>query len=110
MEYGKQLYNTFIPGTLSWNDASNNKAFIDGQISLTNNGISIYYVAKTSNEPRLQEMAKDIQHALFPIGPVGRPTQTMSVTQMMLFKYSKYPEAAKAYVQFMMKPINTTRG
>ena len=35
LEYAKQLYETFIPGTLSWLDPSNNKAFLDGQIGLT---------------------------------------------------------------------------
>jgi multiple sugar transport system substrate-binding protein len=102
LEYAKQLYPTFVPGTLSWQDPSNNKAFIDGQISLTANGISIYYSAKQSPDPKLQEMAKDINHARFPIGPVGKPTELMQITQSMLFKYSKYPNAAKAYLQFMM--------
>ena len=48
LEYVKELYSTFAPGTLSWLDPNNNKAFLDEQISLTNNGISIYYAAKTS--------------------------------------------------------------
>ncbi len=48
LEYGKELYATFIPGTLSWLDPNNNKAFLDGQISYTNNGISIYVAAKNS--------------------------------------------------------------
>jgi multiple sugar transport system substrate-binding protein len=102
LEYAKQLYPTFVPGTLSWQDPSNNKAFIDGQISLTANGISVYYSAKNSPDPKLQEMAKDINHARFPIGPVGKPTELMQITQSMAFKYSKYPNAAKAYLQFMM--------
>src|SRR6266480_5271769 len=68
LEYSKQLYETFVPGTLSWLDPNNNKAFLDNQISLTANGISIYYAAKTSPDPKLQEMAKDIQHAYFPVG------------------------------------------
>jgi multiple sugar transport system substrate-binding protein len=46
LEYAKELYGTFIPGTLSWLDPNNNKAFLDGQVSVTNNGISIYYAAK----------------------------------------------------------------
>ena len=33
LEYGKELYATFVPGTLSWLDPNNNKAFLDGQIS-----------------------------------------------------------------------------
>jgi multiple sugar transport system substrate-binding protein len=103
LEYAKELYQTFVPGTLSWQDPSNNKAFIDGQISMTANGISIYYSAKQSTDPRIQEMAKDIQHARFPIGPVGKPTELMQITQMMQFKYSKFPNAAKSYMQFMME-------
>jgi multiple sugar transport system substrate-binding protein len=46
LEYAKQLYDTFIPGTLSWLDPNNNKAFLDGQIALTNNGISVYYARR----------------------------------------------------------------
>ena len=51
LEYSKQLYETFIPGTLSWLDPNNNKAYLDGQLYLTANGISIYYAAKTSTGP-----------------------------------------------------------
>lgn len=103
LEYAKQLYDTFVPGTLSWQDPSNNKAFLDGQISLTANGISVYYAAKNSSDSKLQAIAKDIQHARFPIGPVGKPTELMQITQSMLFKHSKYPNAAKAYLAFMME-------
>ena len=103
LEYSKQLYETFVPGTLSWLDPNNNKAFLDGQIGVTNNGISIYYAAKTSQDPKLQEMAKDIAHANFPIGPVGKPTELQLMFPMMIFKYSKYPNAAKEYLRFMME-------
>jgi multiple sugar transport system substrate-binding protein len=103
LEYSKQLYETFVPGTLSWLDPNNNKAFLDGQIGVTNNGISIYYAAKNSQDPKLQEMAKDIGHANFPIGPVGRPTELHLVFPMMIFKYTKYPNAAKEYLRFMME-------
>ena len=103
LEYSKQLYETFVPGTLSWLDPNNNKAFLDGQIGVTNNGISIYYAAKTSKDEKLQEMAKDIGHANFPIGPAGRPTELHLVFPMMIFKYTKYPNAAKEYLRFMME-------
>lgn len=101
LEYAKELYATFIPGTLSWLDPNNNKAFLDGQISLTNNGISVYYAAKNSPDAKLKEMAADIQHANYPIGPVGRPTELHLLSQAMVFKYSKYPKAAKEYLRFM---------
>src|SRR6266478_2479191 len=103
LEYAKQLYETFIPGTLSWLDPNNNKAFLDGQLFLTANGISIYYAAKTSQDPELQEMAKDIQHANFPVGLDGKQRELVLVFPMMIVKYSKYPNAAKAYLAFMME-------
>jgi multiple sugar transport system substrate-binding protein len=103
LEYSKQLYETFIPGTLSWLDPNNNKAFLDGQLSLTANGISIYYAAKTSSDPKLQELAKDIQHAYFPLGLDGKAREMNLVFPMMIFKYSKYPNAAKEYLRFMME-------
>ena len=103
LEYAKELYATFIPGTLSWLDPNNNKAFLDGQISVTVNGISIYYAAKNSTDPKLKAMADDIQHANLPIGPVGHSTELNLVFPMMIFKYSKYPQAAKEYLRFMME-------
>jgi multiple sugar transport system substrate-binding protein len=103
LEYGKQMYATFIPGTLSWLDPNNNKAFLDGQISFTNNGISIYVAANNSTDPKLKEMATDIQHAQYPIGPVGQPTESHLFFNQMIMKYTKYPQAAKAFLQFMME-------
>lgn len=103
LEYAKELYATFIPGTLSWLDPNNNKAFLDGQISVTNNGISIYYTAKNSPDPKVKEMAADIQHAAFPIGPAGVPTESHLFFNQMIMKYTKFPNAAKEFLRFMME-------
>ncbi|HSV58334.1 MAG TPA: extracellular solute-binding protein, partial [Variovorax sp.] len=103
LEYGKELYANFIPGTLSWLDPNNNKAFLDGQISVTNNGISIYYAAKNSTDPKVKEMAADINHATYPIGPAGVPTESHLFFNQMIMKYTKYPQAAKEFLRFMME-------
>jgi len=103
LEYAKELYQTFVPGTLSWLDPSNNKAFLDGQLFLTNNGISIYYAAKNSTDAKLKEIAADMDHANMPIGPVGKPTEFQLFFNQMIFKYTKYPKAAKEYLRFMME-------
>jgi multiple sugar transport system substrate-binding protein len=103
LEFAKELYPTFVPGTLSWLDPNNNKAFLDGQISVTANGISIYYAAKNAQDPKVKEMAADIQHANFPIGPVGQPTEYNLFLNQMIFKYTKYPKAAKEFLRFMME-------
>ena len=97
LEYAVELYKTFIPGTLSWQDAHNNKAFLSNKISLTSNGISIYYAAKSKG----MDIKEDIYHANMPVGPVGKPMELYLFTQAMLFKYSKFPNAAKEYLRFM---------
>jgi multiple sugar transport system substrate-binding protein len=103
LEYVKELYANFVPGTLSWLDPNNNKAFLDGQVSVTNNGISIYYAAKNSQDPKVKEMAADINHSAFPVGPVGQPTEYHLFFNQMIMKYTKYPQAAKAFLQHMME-------
>jgi len=103
LEYAKQLYPTFIPGTLSWLDPNNNKAFLSGEISLTNNGISIYTAAKTSPDAKMQAIARDMNHAVYPTGPVGHQTLSALFFTCVIFKYTKYPNAAKEYLRFMME-------
>ena len=103
LEYAKEMYATFVPGTLSWLDPNNNKAFLDSQISVTNNGISIYYAAKKSEDPKVKELVADINHASFPIGPAGVPTESHLFFNQMIMKYTKYPQAAKEFLRFMME-------
>ena len=47
-----------------------------GRDRLTNNGISIYVAAK--KDPTKKEIAEDTDHALWPVGPVGKPTEFQS--------------------------------
>ncbi|MDO1582956.1 ABC transporter substrate-binding protein [Rhizobium oryzicola] len=101
IKYAKELYATFIPGTESWLDINNNRAFLANQISLTANGVSIYYAAK--NDPKLVEIADDMRSTNFPLGPVGKSIELHQTSSMLLFKHSKYPQAAKAYIKFMME-------
>ncbi|MCA1491248.1 ABC transporter substrate-binding protein [Sinorhizobium alkalisoli] len=101
INYAKQLYETFIPGTESWLDINNNRAFLAGQVSLTANGVSLYYAAK--KDPALAEIAADIRTTNFPVGPVGQSVELHQTSSILLFNHSKYPEAAKAYIKFMME-------
>ncbi len=101
LNYARQLYATFIPGTESWLDINNNRAFLAGQVSLTANGVSIYYAAK--NDPKLAEIAEDMRSTNFPVGPVGKSVELHQTSSLLVFKHTKYPEAAKAYLKFMME-------
>ena len=103
LKYATELQKTMIPGTLSWNDAGNNKAFAAGDISITFNGVSIYFVCKNSPDPKLQAIAADTNHQLAPRGmSPGTPSSAL-VVNAMLFQHSKYPNAAKEYLRFMME-------
>ena len=101
LNYGKQLFENMIPGTASWNDASNNKAFLAGDIFWTGNGISIYVAAK--NDPTKTDIAKDMDHAGWPVGPVGKPTELHLMYPILAMKYTKYPQACKALMAFMLE-------
>ena len=103
MKYAIEMQKTMIDGTLSWNDAGNNQAFLAGQISLTANGISIYYAAKNSQDPKLQAIAADIGHQTLPFGVSKAAPQSATVMNAMVFNHSKFPNAAKDYIRFMME-------
>jgi multiple sugar transport system substrate-binding protein len=101
LEYARQLYSTMMPGVVSWTDISNNKAFLANQIYWTANPISIYVAA--INDPSLKAIAQDIDHAYRPIGPVGRPTELAGMYPLLAMNYTKYPQACKALMAFIME-------
>ena len=101
LNYAKQLYENMIPGTAAWNDAFNNKAFLAGEISWTNNGISIYAAAK--RDATKKEIAEDMNHALWPVGPVGKPTEFHVCFPTLAMTYTKYPQACKALIAYLLE-------
>jgi multiple sugar transport system substrate-binding protein len=102
--YAKQLYDNMIPGVVSWNDASNNKAFLAGEIHWTINGISIYVTA--TKDPNLKAIAEDMDHAYYPVGPIGEPTELHVMFPLLAMTYTKYPQACKALLAFMLEANN----
>jgi multiple sugar transport system substrate-binding protein len=100
LNYGKALASNFVAGAGSWLDGNNNKAFLGGDVSVTNNGISIYAAAQAEG---MDEIANDMQHAAFPVGPVGRRTELHVLFPFMLYNYTPYPNAAKALVTWLME-------
>jgi multiple sugar transport system substrate-binding protein len=104
LEYAKAVSDNFIPGVASWNDSSNNKAFLAGELHCTANGISIYVAAK--DDASKKELAEDTYHALWPVGPIGKPTELQLAVPILAFNFTKYPNAAKAFVAFMLEKEN----
>ncbi len=100
LEYVKGLYENFVPGTASWNDSNNNKAFLAGQLHLTVNGISIYVAAKTD----APQIAADMNHAHLPAGVDGQTRELHLGFPILVFNFTKYPQACKAFTAFLLEP------
>ncbi len=103
LDYARAMQETMIPGTMSWNGASNNKAFASGDISLTQNGVSIYYAAKNATDPAAHAVALDMDHSEMPRGLASARPETCLVLNAMVMKHSKAPNAAKDFLRFMME-------
>ncbi|MBC7799979.1 MAG: extracellular solute-binding protein [Gemmatimonadaceae bacterium] len=103
LKYARALYQTYIPGTQSWLDTGNNKALLAGEISVTQNGVSLYFSAKNSKDEKIAALAADMNHAVMPIGPAGVVTNGALAINAMAFKHTKFPNAAKAYLAYMME-------
>ena len=103
LKYATELQKTMISGTLAWNDSGNNKAYAAGQIGLTFNGVSIYYVLKNSPSKALNERAADTQHQALPKGLASQSPMSATPMNAMVFNHTKYPNAAKEYLRFMME-------
>ena len=97
----KEYYATFIPGTLAWGDISNNRAYASNELFLTANGVSLYFSLK--NDPATAAIAADTEHSLLPKGLASTSPMAGLTLNAMLFKHSRYPNAAKAFLTFMME-------
>lgn len=101
LRYLKELYPTFIPGTPSWNDVSNNRAYSSQEIALTFNGVSLYFALK--NDPATKAIAEDTEHQLIPKGLAPVSPMGGLTLNAMVFRHSPYPNAAKSFLKFMME-------
>ncbi len=101
LKYLKELYPTFIAGTPSWNDVSNNRAYSAEEISLTANGVSLYFSLK--KDPATAKIADDTEHQFLPMGLAKSSPMGGLTMNAMVFKHSPYPNAAKSFLQFMLE-------
>src|SRR5437660_3137355 len=100
---------TMDEGGLAWDDTSNNRAFLSGSISATNNGASIYLEAKKKPDSyqteKGEQMVKDILHASIPAGAGGHFNLPGPFTDMLM-GYSKNKDAAKKFLRWAhTKPV-----
>lgn len=93
----------FDEGALSWDDAGNNRAFLSNTISSTNNGASIYLLARSKPESYLTEKGKpikdDVFHSPLPKGPAGQFSYHVPFSNIIP-TYSKNQKAAKDFLRW----------
>ena len=96
LEYGQKLVKFLPADTVSYDDASNNRALISGKSALIWNPPSAWAVAKRD----APEIAKDCWTFPCPSGPNGRFIPYVYVF-FGIWKFSKNKSAAKALLQFL---------
>ncbi|MDB5416156.1 MAG: transporter substrate-binding protein [Rubritepida sp.] len=101
LNYLKELYPTFISGTLAWGDISNNRAYASNECFLTSNGVSLYFSLK--NDPATAAIAADTEHTLLPKGLAATSPMAGLTLNGMVFKHSRFPNAAKALLTFLLE-------
>jgi multiple sugar transport system substrate-binding protein len=100
MDYMKELYETTMTNeVLSWDDASNNQAFLGGGYSWVHNAVSVYYVAKQ----KVPDIFAVTNHTLTPQGPAGQHGMAVPFNYG-IWKFAKEKELAGQFLQYMMEP------
>ncbi|HTU01762.1 MAG TPA: extracellular solute-binding protein [Candidatus Sulfotelmatobacter sp.] len=100
VDYVRQLFKEGeSEDVLSWDDSSNNRAFLAGELALTGNAASIYW-AEQKNAPQLRAVT---DHALWPKGPAGRFGYSTAMG-LGIFKFCKAQKEAKEFITWLMQP------
>ncbi len=100
VDYRRKLFQVGeTSDILSWDDSSNNRAFLAEAISVTGNAASIYWAAK-KNAPHLRPVTN---HALWPRGPAGRFGYSSAIS-LGIFKFCKAQKEAKELIKWLMQP------
>ena len=80
----------------------NNRAFSSQEIFLTSNGVSLYFTLKNDpKHPRPSPRTPSTRR--MPKGRAAPPPHTSTVLNAMVFRHTRYPNAAKAFLTFMLE-------
>ena len=99
-----KTHKIIAPGSISWDDSGNNKAYQSKQAAFVMNPTSVYAYLD-GNDKDLQKVT-----GLFPVpaGPKGSFSQ-IDTWSLGLFKKSPYPELGKGLIEYMLQPANYDR-
>jgi multiple sugar transport system substrate-binding protein len=103
LEYMRDLYNDAMVDTVvEWDDGTNNRAFIAGEVSCTNNASSIYWAGVNQGVSYGEDasFANVVNHAPYPLGPAGRQ-QILQIHSYGILNSSQNVEKAKELLSFI---------
>lgn len=99
--YTSETYAPMIPpGLGSWNDSSNNEAFLAGTIAYTDNAASIYAKAKADGNPIFEDIVR-MERA---IGPTGEKLESGSGGQFFVPRGATNQDLAKGLAKHLLTP------
>jgi multiple sugar transport system substrate-binding protein len=97
LEFIKRAYTEAWPaGVVGWDNSSNNRAFLGGQLAMTVNAGTIWYASKK----QAPAIAPHVNHALIPKGPSARAIPFWP-TSLVVFGHSKNAGLAKDLVKYI---------
>jgi multiple sugar transport system substrate-binding protein len=97
--YAQELAKVSAPDITAYDEGSNNRSFLAGEISCTQNATSIYFVA----ERQAPEVFEAMSHFQYPDGPAGHH-QLVELNLLSIFDFGVNKDAAHALVAWLMEP------
>ncbi len=98
LKYAQELAKVSAADITAYDEGSNNRNFLAGDISCTQNATSIYWAAQS----QAPDIAENMSHARYPEGPAGHQ-QLVEMNLLSVFDFSPNKEAAKALVAWLME-------
>jgi multiple sugar transport system substrate-binding protein len=105
LEYMIELGKYMAPDVTAYDEGGNNRAFLGGEISATQNATSIYWTALRQGTTTADgvNIAQNMNHFPYPAGPAGRQ-EFVQMNLLSIPAHTENPEAAKAWLRWMMQP------
>jgi len=98
IEFAQQLFNDAMPeSVIEWDDGANNRAYLAGEISCTNNASSILWAGRRDDI----DFMETTNHAAYPSGPNGL-VQFAQMISLGILNSSENVEASKDLIRFIM--------
>ncbi len=98
LAYAQELAKVSAADITAYDEGSNNRNFLAGDISCTQNATSIYWAAQS----QAPDIAKAMNHARYPEGPNGHQ-QLVEMNLLSVFDFSPNKEASVALVEWLMQ-------